>query len=106
MTSILKLTSPTGPFSREAEEQQRLLQKMNEAKLLVIDGFDWKKKLGNDIHSLLVMDILDIVRSNKGVASMYILLERFLSTDLQKKNLNLVINPAYGALQEFIREGN
>lgn len=37
VTSILRLTSVTGPFSREAEEQQLFLDKMNQARVLFID---------------------------------------------------------------------
>ena len=37
VTSILRLTSATGPFSREAEEQQIFLEKMNSARVLFID---------------------------------------------------------------------
>ena len=37
VTSILRLTSATGPFSREAEEQQVFLEKMNQARVLFID---------------------------------------------------------------------
>lgn len=57
VTSILKLTSPTGPFSREAEEQQRLLQKMNEAKLLVID--DLGSERNTDYKMEQVFEVID-----------------------------------------------
>ena len=69
-------------------------------KLLVLDGFDWKKKVPE--YESLLAQVLDIVGSNSGVPTLYIFLEHFLSTPLQKKNLNLVIYPAYEALREYL----
>jgi hypothetical protein len=72
-------------------------------KLLVLDGFDWKKKLDPATYQSLLHNILRIVSEGRGVPAMYIHLERFLSTPLQKKNLNLVVTPAYEALQDYLR---
>ena len=72
------------------------------SKLLVIDGFKWKEKV--EQYESLVDQVYSIVIHDQGVAALYILLEHFLSTELQKKNLNLVIHPAYAALRDFTRE--
>lgn len=57
VTSILKLTSSSGPFSREAEEQQRLLRKMNQARLLVID--DLGSERTTDYKMEQVFEVID-----------------------------------------------
>lgn len=57
VTSILKLTSASGPFSMEAEEQQRLLRKMNEARLLVID--DLGSERTTDYKMEQVFEVID-----------------------------------------------
>ena len=57
VTSIIKLTSVSGPFSREAEEQQRLIRKMNEARMLVID--DLGAERSTDYKMEQVFEIID-----------------------------------------------
>ncbi|MBR6982081.1 MAG: ATP-binding protein [Ruminococcus sp.] len=57
VTSIIKLTSVSGPFSREAEEQQRLIRKMNEARLLVIDDLGAERT--TDYKMEQVFEIID-----------------------------------------------
>ncbi len=57
VTSIIKLTSASGPFSREAEEQQILLRKMNAARLLVID--DLGSERGTDYKMEQVFEVID-----------------------------------------------
>ena len=56
-TSIIRLTSPTGPFSKESNEQQILLSKMNAARLLVLD--DLGSERGTDYKQEQVFDIID-----------------------------------------------
>ncbi len=57
VTSILKLTSASGPFSKEAEDQQRLLRKMNAARLLVID--DLGSERSSDFKMEQVFEVID-----------------------------------------------
>lgn len=57
VTSIIKLTSASGPFSREAEEQQILLRKMNTARLLIID--DLGSERGTDYKMEQVFEVID-----------------------------------------------
>lgn len=57
VTSILKLTSASGPFSKEAEAQQRLLRKMNAARLLVID--DLGSERSSDYKMEQVFEVID-----------------------------------------------
>ena len=71
-------------------------------KLLIIDRFKWEKKVQN--LNDLVNQIKYIIENNLGVDKLYDLLEKELSTSLQKQNLNLVINPAYNALIWFNNE--
>lgn len=77
-------------------------REINLTKLMVLDGFDWTKKVP-DYPRFLDM-VLKIVSENRGVAALYIFLERFLSTPLQKKNLNLVIHPVYESIRQYLRE--
>lgn len=77
-------------------------RKLDLSKFLVIDGFKWKEKV--EQYDSLIDQVYSIVSQDQGVIALYILLEHFLSTNLQKKNLNLVIHPAYAALRDFIRE--
>lgn len=57
VTSILKLTSATGPFSKDAEEQQKLLRKMNAARLLVIDDLGSERSTDYKIEQ--VFEVID-----------------------------------------------
>ena len=57
VTSILRLTSASGPFSKEAEEQQILLRKMNSARLLVIDDIGAER--ATDFKQEQVFDVID-----------------------------------------------
>ena len=85
-------------------ESLKSIESFDLTKLLVIDGFDWRKKVNN--YPALVNQIFSIVEQEKGVQELSSFLGQFLSTDLQKKNLDLVINPAYAALRDFIRQTN
>ena len=49
------------------------------------------------------LNILDVVSNDRGVAALFIHLNRFLSTDNQRRNLNLVVHPAYESLRDFLR---
>lgn len=70
-------------------------------KLLVIDRFDWHKKV-KDMPKLLG-DIVSIITSpGTGKDDLKKLLETYVTTDLQRKNLNLVIEPAWNALKNKI----
>ncbi|MBQ7372586.1 MAG: ATP-binding protein [Blautia sp.] len=57
VTSILKLTSATGPFSKDAEYQQTLLAKMNQARLLIIDDLGTERT--TDYKMEQVFEVID-----------------------------------------------
>ena len=57
MTSIIKLTSASGPFSKEAEEQRLLVRKMNAARLLIIDDLGTERE--SDYKMEQVFEIID-----------------------------------------------
>lgn len=57
VTSIIKLTSASGPFSKEAEEQRLLVRKMNAARLLVIDDLGTERE--TDYKMEQVFEIID-----------------------------------------------
>ena len=69
-------------------------------KLLIIDRFDWKKKV-QDIP-LLLNDIANIIISGQDKTALEVLLKSHMTTDLQKKNLALVVGPAWEALRNKI----
>lgn len=73
---------------------------INLNKLLVIDRFDWSKKVSN--LSVLSSEILEIVYEDYGVELLKKHLGKYLTTDLQKRNLDLVVTPAYKALREYV----
>ncbi len=57
VTSILKLTSPTGPFSREMDEQQTFVSKMNQARILFIDDLGTERT--TDYKMEQVFEVID-----------------------------------------------
>lgn len=57
VTSIIKLTNASGPFSKEVEEQQKLMRKMNMAKLLVLD--DLGSERSTDFKMEQVFEVID-----------------------------------------------
>lgn len=79
-------------------------ESINLTKLMVLDGFDWTKKVPD--YPRFLNQVLSIVSRDQGVPALYIFLEHFLNTALQKKNLNLVINPTYNALRDYLRWNN
>ena len=66
-------------------------------KLLVIDRFDWNKKV-KDMPQFL-QTIVDAVVNGQDKNDLKAVLETYITTDLQKKNLNLVVGPAWTALR-------
>lgn len=68
---------------------------INLDKFLVIDRLKWNEKFNT---SQILTDIEKIIRQNLGVNELGKYLSQFMSTPLQKRNLELVINPAYSAL--------
>ncbi len=74
---------------------------LNLDKLLVIDRFKWSEKA--DL-SIVIPEIWRIVKDNLGVEELKNYLSSFMSTDLQKRNLDLVIKPAYKALCQKLSE--
>ena len=69
-------------------------------KLLVIDRFDWKKKV-KDMPQFLT-DIVNVIMTGQNKSDLENLLLKYITTDLQKKNLALVIGPAWTALKNKI----
>jgi hypothetical protein len=65
--------------------------------LLVIDRFDWNKKV-KDMPQFL-QTIVDAVVNGQDKNDLKAVLETYITTDLQKKNLNLVVGPAWTALR-------
>ena len=57
VTSIIRLTSPTGPFSREADDQQILLSSLNQARMLFID--DLGAERSTDYKLEQVFEVID-----------------------------------------------
>ena len=72
-------------------------------KLLILDRFDWTKK--TDL-SILLPELQKIIRENQGIEAFIDYLGSFLSTEAQKRNLNLVARPAYKTLLEYVRKNN
>lgn len=68
-------------------------------KLTVIDRFDWSKK--SDLTKL-VSDIRYIISNNLGINELYKYMSGYMSTDLQKRNLTLIITPLYKALMGYV----
>lgn len=69
-------------------------------KLLVIDRFDWKKKV-QDMPQFLT-DIVNVIMTGQDKSNLEKLFLKYLTTELQKKNLSLVIGPAWTALKNKI----
>jgi hypothetical protein len=70
---------------------------LNLDKFLVLDRFKWAEKV--DIEKVIPA-VWEIVDAHAGPEELYKYLEQFLTTPLQKRNLALVIGPAYKALEE------
>ena len=81
VTSILKLTSASGPFSKEAEEQALLLRKMNAARLLFID--DLGSERGSDYKLEQVFEVID---SRYGAKKPMIVTTNMTLEQMQKEN--------------------
>ena len=62
-------------------------------KLLVLDRFKWENV------NVSLDKLLGIVKANK-IDDYHAYLESFLTTDLQKRNLNLVYRTSFKALKE------
>lgn len=69
-------------------------------RLLVIDRFDWSKK--TDL-SKLMPELLQIIYEDLGLDTFKNYLGKYLKTDLQKRNLELVSSPAYKTLVEYVK---
>lgn len=70
-------------------------------KLLVIDRFKWADKCDLGV---VIPGVWKIISENSGPEALYDYLEGFMSTALQKRNLGLVIKPAYKALCQRLSE--
>lgn len=66
-------------------------------KLMIIDRWDWNKKTNPREIINGILQILD-----QGEECMYQYLSQFLTTDLLRKNLKLIIHPAYVTLKEYV----
>ncbi len=66
-------------------------------KLLVIDRFDWNKKVSD--RSALYTDVLNAVTLGQSKTDLENVLVKYLSSELQKKTLSLVVGPAWNALR-------
>lgn len=102
--ALLKCSNPN--CSKRLEKMNEYLGTCNSMadvdlnKLLIIDRFDWKKKV-QDIP-LLLNDIANIIISGQDKTALEVLLKSYMTTDLQKKNLALVVGPAWEALRNKI----
>lgn len=67
-------------------------------KLLVLDRWDWAKK--TDTQRVL-QDIYTIISSGQGEDALRTYLEGYLTTELLRRNLKLIIHPAYVTLKEY-----
>lgn len=67
-------------------------------KLLVLDRWDWLKKTD---YPKVLRDIYTIISSGQGEDALRTYLEGYLTTDLLRRNLKLVIHPAYVTLREY-----
>lgn len=67
-------------------------------KLLVLDRWDWRKKTD---YQVVLSDIFQIIDKDLGEDNLYKYLYGYLTTDLLKNNLKLVIHPAYVTLREY-----
>lgn len=77
------------------------LSDINLDKFLVIDRFKWAEKAD---MSIVIPELWRIVSENLGVEALKNHLGNYMTTDLQKRNLELVINPAYKALCQKLSE--
>ena len=72
-------------------------------KLLIIDRWDWKKKTD---YPVVLGEVIRIISEGQGEEALSAYLSGFLTTDLLRRNLKLVIYPAYITLSEFINGRN
>lgn len=70
--------------------------------LLVIDRFKWEQKA--DL-TVLLPELLEIVKDDLGVQVFQDKLASYMTTPLMKKNLDLVVQPSYMVLHEFVHNG-
>lgn len=77
------------------------LSDLNLDNLLVIDRFKWSEKADLEI---VIPGVWNIISENRGSAALMEYLSPYTTTALQKKNLQLVINPAYNALCQRLSE--
>ena len=77
------------------------LSDLNLDKLLVIDRFKWAEKA--DMIEVIPA-VWKIIKDNSGSTVLKEYLDKYMTTDLQKRNLELVINPAYKALCQKLSE--
>lgn len=68
-------------------------------RLLIIDRFDWNKKADKYV---LYPEIVKVIKRNLGADILRDLLAVYLTTDLQRKTLDLVVTPAYKALKDYL----
>ena len=68
-------------------------------KLLVIDRFDWSKKVADLVQ--FKAEIVDAILNgpNQNKEDLKVVLSKYIKTALQKKNLDLVVGPAWTALR-------
>lgn len=71
-------------------------------KLLIIDRWDWRKKTN---YPEVLKGVIRIVSEGLGEEELRSFLSGHLTTDLLRRNLSLVIHPAYITLSEFIGNG-
>ena len=67
-------------------------------KLLVLDRWDWRKKTD---YQVVLNDIFQIIDKDLGESNLLMYINGYLTTDLLKNNLKLVIHPAYVTLREY-----
>ena len=81
----------------------RSFQDIDLNKLLILDRFDWNKK--SDIK-ILLSSLYQILKDDLGIDTFRRYLGSYLSSDLQRKNLELVSGPAYKVLLEYVNREN
>ena len=103
--SLLKCGNPmcTERESRMRKYLQGCGGRIDLNSFLVIDRFDWGKKA--DLGKLLP-ELITITREDQGLPRFKECLGYYLTTDLQRRNLELVSYPAYKTLQEYVRANN
>lgn len=81
----------------------RSFQDIDLNKLLILDRFDWNKK--SDVK-ILLSSLYQILKDDLGIDTFRRYLGSYLSSDLQRKNLELVSGPAYKVLLEYVNREN